>query len=50
MAHMVSFKAAAIHGRQLGPASPDAGLPRIDQRLVKEAIGGVFFSSRSAAF
>ena len=47
---MMRLESAAIHGGQLGSVSPNARPPRSAQRLIEDAIRGVFFSRRSAAF
>ena len=50
MAGVVCFKSRAIDGRQLQAFLEDLRVDGRDKRLIKEAVRGVFFSSRSAAF
>jgi len=50
MADVVCLEAAAIDGRQGRAALEDLVLACHDHRLIEEAICGVFFSRRSAAF
>ena len=47
---VVTFEATAVDGRELQALLEDLRVGGRDKRLIKEAIRGVFFRSRSAAF